>query len=96
MKILTRYLIRSLAGPFAFAFALLTGLFFINAVARLLDDLAGKGLPLEIIGEAFLLTLPHTIALTLPMAVLVAVLYTFGEMASASLMYAARLFWCFR
>lgn len=84
MKILTRYLIRSLAGPFAFAFALLTGLFFVNAVARLLDDLAGKGLPPEIIGEAFLLTLPHTIALTLPMAVLVAVLYTFGEMASAS------------
>ena len=84
MKILTRYLIRSLAGPFAFSFVLLTGLLFVNAVARLLDDLAGKGLPPEIIGEAFLLSLPHTIALTLPMAVLVAVLYTFGELASAS------------
>ena len=84
MKILTRYLIRSLAGPFTFSFALLTGLLFVNAVARLLDDLAGKGLPPEIIGEALLLSFPHTIALTLPMAVLVAVLYTFGELASAS------------
>ena len=84
MKILTRYLIRSLAGPFTFSFVLLTGLLFVNAVARLLDDLAGKGLPPEIIGEALLLSFPHTIALTLPMAVLVAVLYTFGELASAS------------
>lgn len=84
MKILTRYLIRSIAGPFTFSFVLLTGLLFVNAVARLLDDLAGKGLPPEIIGEALLLSFPHTIALTLPMAVLVAVLYTFGELASAS------------
>jgi len=84
MKILTRYLLRSLAGPFMFAFVLLTGLLFVNSVAQELDRLAGKGLPTEVIVEALFLVFPHTIALTLPMAVLVAVLYAFGELAAAS------------
>ena len=84
MTILTRYIIRSHLGPFLFTFSLLTGLLFVNAVAQRLDDLAGKGLPREIIFEALLLSLPHTIALTLPMAVLPAVLYTFSELAANS------------
>ncbi len=84
MRILTRYLIRSHAGPFAFAFTLFTGMLFVNTVAQGLDELVGKGLPLRVIAEALLLSLPHTIAVTLPMAVLVAVLYTATELASAS------------
>ena len=84
MTILTRYLLRSHVGPFLFTFSLLTGLLFVNAVAQRLDDLAGKGLPRDVILEALLLSLPHTIALTLPMAVLPAVLYTFSELAANS------------
>lgn len=84
MSILSRYIIRSHLGPLFFTFSLLTGLMFVNAVAQRLDDLAGKGLPKEIILEALILTLPHTIALTLPMAVLPAVLYTFSELAANS------------
>ena len=84
MTILTRYIIRSHLGPFLFTFSLLTGLMFVNAIAQRLDDLAGKGLPKEIIFEALVLALPHTIALTLPMAVLPAVLYTFSELAANS------------
>ena len=84
MTILTRYLIRSHVGPFLFTFSLLTGLLFLNAIAQRLDDLAGKGLPKEVIFEAVILSLPHTIAVTLPMAVLPAVLYTFSELASNS------------
>jgi lipopolysaccharide export system permease protein len=44
-------------------------------------DLAGKGLPLRLFAEFFLLSLPANVALTLPMSVLVAVLYTFSSMA---------------
>ncbi len=84
MTILTRYLIRSHAGPFLFTFSLLTGLLFLNTVTRLLQDLVGKGLPREVILEALVLSFPHTVALTLPMAVLPAVLYTFSELATAS------------
>lgn len=83
MKILTRHLIRSLLGPFFFALLLLTGLMFVEAFARYLDALSGKGLPARVIAESMLLILPHTIALTLPMAVLVAVLHAFIDMAAA-------------
>lgn len=84
MGILTRYLIRAHLGPFLFAFSALTGLLFLNAIAQRMDDLVGKGLTLEIVGEFLLLSLPHTLALTLPMSILVAVLYTFSELTSAS------------
>ena len=84
MRILTRYLLRAHLGPFLFAFSLLTGLLFVNAIAQRLERLVGKGLPWEIITEFVLLALPHTIALTLPLGVLVAVLYAFSDMAAAS------------
>lgn len=84
MTILTRYIIRSHLGPLLFTFSLLTGLLWVNAIAQRLDDLAGKGLPKEIIFEALLLSLPHTIALTLPMSVLPAILYTFSGLAANS------------
>jgi len=84
MGIITRYLIRAHAGPFLFAFTALTGLLFLNAVAQRMENLVGKGLPWGVIGEFVLLSLPHTIALTLPMAVLVSVLYTFSELTAAN------------
>ena len=84
MGIITRYLIRAHAGPFLFAFSALTGLLFLNAVAQRMESLVGKGLPWSVIGEFLLLSLPHTIALTLPMAILVSVLYTFSELTAAN------------
>ena len=82
MRILTRYLLRTHVGPFFFALTALTGILFVNAVARRLEDLAGKGLPANVILEVFYLSLPHIIALTLPMAVLVAVLYAFAQLTA--------------
>lgn len=83
MRILTRYLLRLHAGPFLFSLLLLTGLLFVNTVAkRFEDELAGKGLPLDVILEVMALSVPHVVALTLPMAVLVAVLYAFSSLSA--------------
>jgi lipopolysaccharide export system permease protein len=82
MAILIRYLIRSHVGPFLFAFTLLTGLLFLNTIAQRLDQLMGKGLPWSVLAEFALLSLPHTVALTLPMSVLVAVLYAFSDLTA--------------
>jgi lipopolysaccharide export system permease protein len=90
MNILTRHLIRAHSGPFLFAVSALTGLLFLNAVAREMEKLAGKGLPWDVLAEFLVLSLPHTVALTLPMAVLVAVLYAFSEMASSNEITAMR------
>jgi lipopolysaccharide export system permease protein len=82
MSILIRYLIRSHVGPFFFSFTLLTGLLFLNTVAQRLDQLIGKGLPWTVLAEFAVLALPHTVALTLPMSVLVAVLYSFSDLTA--------------
>lgn len=82
MRILTRYLLKAHLGPFLFALTVLTGLLLVNTVARRFPALAGKGLPASVIAEVFLLSIPHVVALSLPMAVLVAVLYTFSVLAA--------------
>jgi len=90
MKVLTRYLLRSHIGPLLFAFVALTGVILINTLARSLADLAGKGLPTHIFFEFFILSLPANIALTLPMSVLVAVLFVFSQMAAENEITALR------
>ena len=82
MRILTRYMLRSHVGPFLFALTVLTSLLFVNTIARRLESLAGKGLPISVILEVCVLSLPHIVALTLPMAVLVSVLYAFSQFAA--------------
>jgi len=81
MRILTRYVIWAHVGPFIFAFTALTGLIFLNAVAQRLDSLVGRGLGPAVIAEFALLSLPHVVALTLPMSILVATLYAFADLA---------------
>jgi lipopolysaccharide export system permease protein len=90
MKVLTRYLLRSHLGPLLFAFVALTGVVLINTLAKSLASLAGKGLPTHVFFEFFVLSLPANIALTLPMSVLVAVLYTFAQMAAENEITAIR------
>jgi lipopolysaccharide export system permease protein len=82
MSILIRYVIRSHVGPFLFSFTLLTGLLFLNTIAQRLDQLMGKGLPWSVLAEFAVLALPHTMALTLPMSVLVAVLFAFSDLTA--------------
>lgn len=82
--VLARYLIRVHIGPFFFALSAITGLIVVNSVAQRVDALVGKGLPWKVLGEFVLLSLPHTIALSLPMSVLVAVLYAFSQLAESN------------
>ena len=84
MKILSRYVLREHLGPLAFALTALTSLLLLNFIAKRFGDLVGKGLPTSVIVEFFLLAIPFTVAMTLPMAVLVAVLYAFSRLASES------------
>lgn len=82
MRITTRYIVREHIGPLAFALTALTSLLLLQYVARQLDKLVGKGLPWSVIGEFLLLSLPFTIAMTLPMAVLVSTLHAFGRLSA--------------
>lgn len=78
---LTRYLVRALAGPFAFAFFAVTGLLFLTAVAQRFQELAGKGVGPGVILELMLLSLPHVVTLSVPMALFAATLYVFADLS---------------
>src|SRR5690606_21940757 len=82
MRILTRYLLRAHFGPFIFSLSVLTGLLLINTLALRFHDRAGKGVPHAILTAVFVLSLPYALALTLPMSVLVAVLYVFSQLTA--------------
>jgi len=84
VKILSRYLLREHLGPFVFALAALTGLMVLNQVARQFANLIGKGLPWSVIATVFGLSLPFILAMTIPMAVLVAALSAFSRLGADS------------
>jgi len=84
MGVLTRYLIRVHMGPFLFALSGITALIFLNSLSQRVGDLVGKGLPWTVIVEFLILSLPHVVALALPMAVLVAVLYAFNDLVASN------------
>jgi lipopolysaccharide export system permease protein len=90
VSLLARYLLRQLVAPFCFALGALTSLMLLNQIAKRFGALIGKGLPWRVIAEVFVLSLPFILAMTLPMAVLVAVLYTFSHLAADSEVTALR------
>ena len=82
MRLLSRYLLRQLAAPFVFALVALTSLMLLSQIAKKFGSLVGKGLPWTVIAEVFALSVPFIVAMTLPMAVLLAVLYAFSHLAA--------------
>jgi lipopolysaccharide export system permease protein len=82
VKILHKYVLKEHFGPLVFAMTALTSLLLLQYIAKRFGELVGKGLPWSVIGEFLVLSLPLTIALSLPMAVLVATLYAFSRLAA--------------
>jgi lipopolysaccharide export system permease protein len=82
VKILHRYVLKEHVGPLTFALTALTSILLLQYIGKHFGELVGKGLPTMVIAEFFGLSVPLTVALTLPMAVLVATLYAFSRLAA--------------
>src|SRR5207237_8060569 len=82
VRTISRYLLRQHIAPLGCALAALTSLMLIQQIAKQLSSLLGKGLPTSVIAEVFVLSVPFIVAVTLPMAVLVAVLHVFTRLAA--------------
>lgn len=65
-----------------FGFAVITGVLFLEVFKDFLDDFLAKGVSPLTITEVLVLSLGHTVALSIPMAVLVATLMAFGQLAA--------------
>ncbi len=81
MKILTRYILREHIAPFLFAFLTITFLLVIDFVPRIIDQVIDKDLELIVVLELIWLNLAWMLALSVPMAVLVATLMAFGRLS---------------
>ncbi len=75
-------MLREHVGPLLFALSALTSLLLLNYIAKQIGQLAGKGLSAAVIGKFFLLSIPFTVAMTMPMSILVATLYAFSRLAA--------------
>jgi lipopolysaccharide export system permease protein len=79
---LSRYILREHVGPFFFAFIIITFILIIDFIPHLVDMIVGKDLPTSIILKVFFYQIGWMIALSVPMAVLVATLMAFGRLTS--------------
>ncbi len=85
MKIVDRYLVREMAGPFLFGVLAFVLLFVSgNILFRLTEMVAQLGLSLWTATKLFFLWLPSFVVLTFPLATLVAILVAFGRLSGDS------------
>ncbi|MEX0691099.1 MAG: LptF/LptG family permease [Gemmatimonadales bacterium] len=78
----TEQLLRRHVVPFTVAFAFLTVLQLADFAARQFPLLSARGASTGTLFEALLLAVPFTIALTIPMAVFIAVLWVFSRLGA--------------
>ncbi|RAV30237.1 LptF/LptG family permease [Sinomicrobium soli] len=81
MKILDRYILSRFLFNFVSCFTILMIIFIFQAIWLFIDDLAGKGLDLWVIGKFLLYYSPSLVPTVLPFTVLLASLMTFGSLA---------------
>ncbi len=82
MKILQRYILREHIAPFFFAFFTVTFLLIVDTIPRIIDHVIDKDLSILVVLELVWLNLAWMMALSVPMAVLVATLMAFGRLSS--------------
>ena len=82
--ILDRYVLREVASPFLIGLVLFTFVLLIPHLADISDLLVGKSATWAVIGKLVFNILPSFLALTIPMAFLLAVLIGLGRLASES------------
>jgi lipopolysaccharide export system permease protein len=82
VKLASKYVLKEHAGPLAFALGALTSLVLLDYVAQRLAQFVGKGLPWWVLVQFVGWSLPLVVAMTTPMAVLVATLYAFNRLAA--------------
>ncbi len=72
MKILRRYILNELAGPFFSSFVIFTFAMLTGNLIKLADLVINKGVDFISVGRLFLYMLPWLFTFTVPMAVLTA------------------------
>jgi len=81
MKALYRYIIKSFVGPMALTLVIALFILLMQFLWKYIDDLVGKGLSWFVIAKFMTWVTLYLIPLALPMAILLASIMTFGNLA---------------
>ncbi len=81
MKLIDRHLFGTFVPPFLFGLSVTTFLLMIDVLQNYIDLFLEKGIRFEVATEVLALSLGHTFALTIPMAVMIGILMSVGHLA---------------
>lgn len=81
IKIIHRYVIRELVGPFIFAVSVATFVLLLARIFNMVELIITKGVPVFVVAELFAYYVPALLAMTVPGAMLIATLMAFGRLA---------------
>lgn len=85
MRILDRYILKELLGPFIFGICSFSSVFIgTSTIFRIAQYVTKYGASLSSVTKLFIYSLPSIISLTFPMSMLLASLLAFGRMSSSS------------
>ena len=82
MKLLDKYILKNIIGPFLFGTSIVVFVFLMQFMIVQLEKLVGKGLDYSVILQLILLNVPWMLTLAAPMGVLFGSLMTFGNLAA--------------
>ncbi len=91
MKILTRYILKEHISPFVFAFFIITFVLILETLPRMVDLVVGKSVSGWVVLELLWFNLAWMLALSVPMATLVATLGAFGRLTTDLEMLAVKV-----
>ncbi len=90
LRLIDSYIVREMLAPTGIGLLVFTFVLLIDQIPRLLGVLVARSADLSTILRVFLNLLPSILAVTIPMAFLLGVLFAFGRMASDSEIVALR------
>lgn len=91
MRILDKYIIKELLGPFIFGIAAFSSVFIgTSTLMRIAQYVTQYGASLSSVAKLFIYSLPSIVVLTFPMSMLLAALLAFGRLSGSSEITAMR------
>ena len=91
MRILDKYIIKELLGPFIFGIASFSSVFIgTDTLLRIAQYVTQYGAPMSAVVRLFIYSLPSIIVLTFPMSMLLAAILAFGRLSGSSEITAMR------
>jgi LPS export ABC transporter permease LptG/LPS export ABC transporter permease LptF len=82
MRTIDRYILRQLAWPFGLGLTVFTFLLIVPELMKYAEEYVSKGVSLWVVARLVVTLLPFSLALTIPMSVLLALLVAFGRLSA--------------